>query len=106
MKTSNTIKSRGSLASMRGGRAYGIARYRLVMAVLAAGISWAYAPTARAEGDFWCAEDALLSGCVLDGTTTNVISIPGLVDFLTLETLGNLVERTTRHSGWPREFVQ
>ena len=95
MKTSKTIKSRGSLTSMRSGRAYGIARYRMVMAVLTASIAWAYAPAARAEGNFWCAENGLVSACNLDGTPTNVISIPGLVDFLTFETQGNLVERTT-----------
>lgn len=95
MKTNKTIKSRASLPSTRSGWAYGFAHYRLVMAVLTAGALWGYVPTARAEGDFWCAEDALASGCTIDGLVTHVIRIPGLVDFLTFETQGNLVERTT-----------
>ena len=66
MKISKTIKSRARLASTGYGRAYGTAQRRVAMGIVVAGALWGYVPTARAEGDFWCAEDALLSGCSLN----------------------------------------
>ena len=95
MKTKKTIKSRASLARTRCGRAYRMAQRRVAMGIVVAGALWGCVPTARAGGDFWCAENALASGCTVDGLDTHVIRIPGLVDLLTFETQGSLIERTT-----------
>ena len=95
MKTKKTIKSRASLARTRCGRAYGMAQRRVVMGIVVAGALWGCVPTARAGGDFWCAENALVNLCAVGDLPTQVIRIPGLVDLLTFETQGSLIERTT-----------
>ncbi len=97
MKFNEAIKSNVKMASTLGGRAYGVGRVRVVMGILVAGTVWGYAPAARAEAVFWCADSARTAPfCNPNpGPVVYTIAIPGLVDFLRVENgpPGNFVER-------------
>lgn len=94
MKTNETINSHASLANTRGGRAYGVARLRVVMGFLAAGVLWSFTPTEGANGDFGDSQDAASKG-LLDPApplSPPVMANPELVDLPQLETPDSLVE--------------
>ncbi len=83
MKTSRTIKSRAGLSSTRCGRAYAIARLRVV-GLLLAGVMWPAAPTARAENSF-CALNALSGPCDPSPLgQQSVMNIPGIASDLVI----------------------
>lgn len=101
MNTSETINSHASLASTRCGRGYRVARLRVVMGILAAGVLWSFARTEDAKGDFRSAEDAA-SESICDPApplSPHVMANLELVDLPQLETSGSLVERPGAGTG-------